>query len=120
MLGKLASRLWTVLIVLPLAVVLIVFSVANRQVVQISLDPVATDAPWFAVNVPLFVALFAALILGVLIGGIATWFTQGAYRKEARQKKVEATKLARERDVQKEQLNKLSGVRALPSPASLR
>lgn len=120
MLGKLASRLWTVVIVLPLAIVLIFFAVANRQAVQISLDPVATDAPWFAVSVPLFVALFAALILGVVIGGVATWFSQGAYRKQARQKQMEATKLARERDVQKEQLNRLSGTRALPSPASLR
>ncbi|MFK7793002.1 MAG: lipopolysaccharide assembly protein LapA domain-containing protein [Devosiaceae bacterium] len=120
MLGKFAKRLWTLLIVLPLAVLLIVFGVANRQAVQISLDPVVTDAPWFAVSVPLFVALFAALILGVLIGGIATWFTQGAYRKQARDTKVQATKLARERDVQKAQLNKLSGTRALPSPASLR
>lgn len=120
MLGRLLNRLSTVLIVLPLAVVLIVFGVANRQSVQISLDPVATDTPWFAVTVPLFVALFGALIVGVLIGGVATWFTQGAYRKEARQKKLEASKLARERDVQKEQINKLSGTRALPSPASLR
>ncbi len=120
MLGKVAKRLWTVLIVLPLAVILIVFAVANRQVVQISLDPVASDAPWFAVSMPLFVALFVALMLGVLIGGITMWFTQGAYRREAREKKIQATKLARERDVQKEQLNKLSGTRALPSPASLR
>lgn len=120
MLGKLAGRLWTLLIVLPLAIVLIVFGVANRQSVQISLDPVSTDAPWFAVNVPLFLALFGALIVGVVIGGVATWFTQGAYRKQARQTKLEASKLARERDVQKEQLNKLSGTRALPSPASLR
>lgn len=120
MLGKLFKRLSTLLIVLPLAIVLVAFGVANRQSVQISLDPVATDAPWFAVSVPLFVALFGALILGVLIGGIATWFTQGAHRKQARETKVQATKLARERDVQKEQLNKLSGTRALPSPASLR
>jgi uncharacterized integral membrane protein len=120
MLGKLASRLWTLLIVIPLAVLLIVFAVANRQSVQISLDPIATDAPWFAVNIPLFVGLFAALILGVIIGGTATWFSQGAYRKQARDRKMEATRLARERDVQKEQITKLSGQRALPSPASLR
>ena len=120
MLGKVAKRLWTLMVTLPLAVVLIAFGVANREPVRISLDPIASQAPWFAFDVPLFVALFVALILGVLIGGIAVWFTQGAYRKEARERKVEATKLARERDVQKEQLNKLSGVRALPNPASLR
>lgn len=120
MLSKLTKRLTTLLIVLPLAILLIVFGVANRELVQISIDPVATDAPFYAVQTPLFVALFAALILGVVIGGVAVWFTQGAYRKQAREKKVEARKLTRERDVQKEQLNRLSGTRALPSPASLR
>ena len=120
MLGKLAARLWTLLIVLPLAIVLIVFAVANRQPVQISLDPIAEQTPWFAVTVPLFVGLFVSLIVGVLIGGVAVWFTQGRMRKQARENKLQATKLARERDVQKEQLNKLSGARALPSPASLR
>lgn len=120
MLSKLTKRLTTLLIVLPLAILLIVFGVANRQLVQISADPLATDAPLYAVQVPLFVALFAALILGVVIGGVAVWFTQGSHRRQARETKVKASKLARERDVQKEQLNRLSGTRALPSPASLR
>lgn len=120
MIAKIAKRLWTLLIILPLAVILIAFSVANRQMVQISADPMSADAPIMAMSVPLFVALFAALIAGVVIGGVAVWLTQGAYRREARDKRVEATKLARERDVQKEQLNKMSGTRALPSPASLR
>lgn len=120
MLSKLTKRLTTLLIVLPLAVLLILFGVANRELVQVSLDPVATENPLFALQMPLFVALFAALMLGVVIGGVAVWFTQGAYRKQAREKRVEASKLARERDVQKEQLNRLSGTRALPSPASLR
>ena len=120
MLGKIVNRLWTLLIILPLAIILIVLAVANRQTVQLSADPISTAAPLYAVELPLFVALFAALILGVLIGGTAVWFTQGHYRKEARAKRAEAKKLARERDVQKEQLTKLSGTRALPSPASLR
>ncbi|MBV6656977.1 MAG: DUF1049 domain-containing protein [Devosiaceae bacterium] len=120
MLGKIAKRLWTVLIIVPLAIILIALAVANRQMVQLSMDPMSADAPFMAMQVPLFVAIFAALIVGVLIGGTAVWFSQGQFRKEARQKRAEATKLARERDVHKEQLNKMSGVRALPSPASLR
>lgn len=120
MFTKILQRLWTLLIIVPLGIVLIVFSVANRQPVQLSLDPVAVEAPLFAVTVPLFLALFAALVLGVLIGGTAMWWSQGAYRREARAKRAEARRLLRERDVQKEQINKLSGTRALPSPASLR
>lgn len=120
MLSRLTKRLTTFLIMLPLAVLLILFGVANRELVQVSLDPVTTDTPLYALQMPLFVALFAALMLGVLIGGVAVWFTQGSHRKQAREKRAEASKLARERDVQKEQLNRLSGTRALPSPASLR
>ena len=120
MLSKIVKRLWTLVFTLPLAVVLIVFAVANRQAVRLSLDPTAPDAPLYAVEVPLFVALFLALILGVMIGGTAMWFSQSAHRRQAREKQAEARRLARERDVQKEQLNRLSGTRALPSPASLR
>ncbi|MEM1286289.1 MAG: LapA family protein [Pseudomonadota bacterium] len=120
MLSKVAKRLWTLLFTLPLAVILIAFAVANRQLVEISFDPVATEAPLYAISVPLFLALFIALIIGVVVGGLAMWFSQGAHRKQAREKQAEARRLARERDVQKEQLNKLSGTRALPSPASLR
>ncbi|MEM6384102.1 MAG: lipopolysaccharide assembly protein LapA domain-containing protein [Pseudomonadota bacterium] len=120
MLGKIAKRLWTLLIILPLAIVLIALAVANRQMVQLSADPMSQDAPFMAMQVPLFVALFAALLVGIVVGGCAVWLSQGHYRKEARAKRAEADKLARERDVHKEQLSKLSGVRALPSPASSR
>lgn len=120
MLGKLAKRLWTILIVLPVAIVLVAFAVANRHLVLLSADPMSVDQPLYAISLPLFVVMFATLFVGVVIGGVAVWFSQGAYRKEARSKRAEAKRLARERDVQKEQLNKLSGVRALPSPISMR
>ena len=35
---------------------------------------------------PLFVLLFAALGLGMIVGSLATWLKQGRYRKLARQR----------------------------------
>ncbi|MBV8564699.1 MAG: LapA family protein, partial [Methylobacteriaceae bacterium] len=40
--------------------------------------------------------LFAALMLGVLVGGIASWLSQGKHRRAARQYRAEAARLRAE------------------------
>jgi uncharacterized integral membrane protein len=72
------------LIVLPLAVVIIAFAVANRQAVTVSFDPFSSTSPAYAATLPLFVLIFALLILGVLIGGVAVWLGQSKWRRTAR------------------------------------
>jgi len=84
-----------------LAIVLISFSVANREIVQISFDPTGAADPAFALNLPMFVVIFACLAIGLVIGGIGTWFTQGKHRKLARIKKQEAAKWQFEAEKQK-------------------
>ena len=42
---------------------------------------------------PLFIFLFVALALGMIVGSLATWVKQGRYRKLARQRGVEAENL---------------------------
>jgi len=83
-------------IVLPIAVVLVILSVANREPVTLSLDPIGTPAPAWSLTVPLFALLFVTLALGVLIGGMATWFGQGKWRKAARSERDSAMQLRRE------------------------
>ena len=61
------------LIVAPISLVVIVFAVANRQPVTLSFDPFSSDAPALAVTMPLFWLLFAALAIGIVLGGVATW-----------------------------------------------
>lgn len=79
------------LILLPIAVVIVAFAIANRQMISISFDPFSDpDSSTAFVTAPLFLLLFLALIVGTLIGGIATWFTQGANRRRARAAKDEA------------------------------
>ncbi len=77
-------KIVTAIIVVPLAVVIIAFAVANRQSVTVSFDPFASTSPAYAATLPLFVILFAVLILGVLVGGIAAWIRQGKWRRSAR------------------------------------
>ena len=75
------------LILLPLACLIVVFAVANRQTVVFTLDPLGSTDPNspLAFAVPLFVLAIILVIVGVLIGGFATWLRQGKWRKSARQ-----------------------------------
>ena len=79
------AKFFKLLIAIPVAVVLLAFAIANRQVISVSFDPFTDPAASSAVvTAPLFVLLFLALIVGTFLGGIATWITQGANRRRAR------------------------------------
>jgi uncharacterized integral membrane protein len=95
------------LIMLPAALVLLTFALANRHPVRLGLDPFHPDAPVLSIQLPFYAYLIGALILGVALGGISTWFNQGRWRQLARNRKVEsrrwqaeADRLARERDLE--------------------
>jgi uncharacterized integral membrane protein len=72
------------IILIPLAILMVMFAVANRGSIPISLDPVSVNAPALTVHVPLFLLLLIVLILGVLAGGIAAWLRQSKWRRAAR------------------------------------
>jgi len=92
-------KIVTTIIVVPLAAVIIAFAVANRQAVTVSFDPFSATAPAYAATLPLFVILFAVLILGVIIGGIAAWLGQGKWRRAARKLDAELRALRQEMDL---------------------
>jgi uncharacterized integral membrane protein len=73
-----------VLVLVPLALAIAMFAVANRAPVLIGFDPFGAQPPMFAFVSPLYLALMVALILGVLVGGIAAWMSQGPRRRRAR------------------------------------
>ena len=91
-------KILNLVVLLPLAVVLIVLSVANRQPVQFSLDPLNTNEPILALTLPFFVFLFVSLLFGAIVGGLITWFSQGRNRKELRKRTDEVNKLIREKE----------------------
>lgn len=81
------------LILVPIALAIVLFSVANRAPVRVSLDPISRDAPVLAYDLPLFAVVLAALAIGVLIGGLASWLAQGKHRKAARRNRREVEAL---------------------------
>ncbi len=94
-------------IALVAAVLLVTLSVANRDPVRLVLDPFRPEAPVISLTLPLYAYLLGALTIGVVLGGLSTWMTQGRWRKTARVKaqdamrwQAEADRLARERDNQ--------------------
>ena len=92
-------KIVTTIIVVPLAVVIIAFAVANRQAVTVSFDPFSAVSPAYAATLPLFAVIFAVLILGVLIGGIAAWLGQGKWRRAARKLDADVRSLQQETDL---------------------
>jgi uncharacterized integral membrane protein len=77
-------KIVTAVVVVPLAIVIVAFALANRQTVTVSFDPFSAATPAYAASLPLFALIFILVIVGVLIGGIATWLGQGPWRRRAR------------------------------------
>lgn len=91
-------RLLGLVITIPVGILLVALAIANRHKVPLILDPFQPDQPLMTVELPFFVYLFAALVAGVILGGLATWFSQGRYRKTARFETREAAKWRQEAD----------------------
>jgi uncharacterized integral membrane protein len=91
-------RYLKLLVILPVAAAVIALAVINRGPATLFYLPPQLGAA--SVTLPMFVVLFAAVMAGVLIGGMAAWWVQGrhrrlerAYRREAESLKAEAQRL---------------------------
>jgi uncharacterized integral membrane protein len=89
-------RLLNWFILFPLAVVIVLFAVANRTWVTVSFDPFEGKESPLTLYVPLFIVIFAALIVGVVIGGLVSlarqwrlWRTARAAQDELARAKAE-------------------------------
>ncbi len=69
------------IVLIPVAIILVAWALANRAPVVVSFDPFNASEPAFALSVPLYAVCFVVLIAGVLIGGAATWLKQGRWRR---------------------------------------
>jgi len=97
------------LVFVLLGLILIVFAVANRHLVTVSFDPFGSGDSAFNLRPePLFVIIIAAMIVGVVAGGSATWFRQRHWRRAARQHEADARQA-------RAQLAELCGSAAKPS-----
>ena len=86
------------LILIPLALIIIAFAIANRQTVSFNLDPFGIASSALNFQAPLFALAFALAILGVIVGGIATWLKQSHWRRAARSLDSEVRKLRGENE----------------------
>jgi len=93
------------LVAFPAAAILVTLAVANRHTARLVLDPFRPEDPVLSIDLPFYAYLLIALVIGVALGGTATWMTQSRWRRTARRRaqealrwQAEADRLARERD----------------------
>ncbi|CAN7579631.1 LapA family protein [Rhizobium sp. LjRoot254] len=101
-------RFIKLIVLVPIAIILVVLSVANRHFVTLALNPFRPDDTLLSVSLPLFVFLFIALMAGVILGSLVTWFAQGRYRKQARDEAHEARKWREEAGKQRTRVEEIT------------
>jgi uncharacterized integral membrane protein len=93
------------LVLAPLAAIIVLLAVANRQPVMISLDPFLSEPRTLTVEIPLFILILASVIFGVVIGGIAAWLRQSKWRRHARVTQAELRSLRGEIEAMRHRLD---------------
>ncbi len=96
--GSTLRRVVAAIILIPLAIVIIAFAVANRQNVTVSFDPLSSDVAASSVTLPLYQVIIIVLIIGVVIGGVAAWLRQSKWRRTARRLEREVDELRNDVD----------------------
>jgi uncharacterized integral membrane protein len=81
------------LLLAPVAIVALVFAIANRHVVTVVFNPFGNDVAGLQLTAPLFIVLLLAVMFGVLIGGVASWLAQGKHRRAARQARTDLAQM---------------------------
>jgi Lipopolysaccharide assembly protein A domain len=89
-------RMLRLLVLGVVAVAAVSFAVANRHVVRFMLDPLSGPQGSLYIEAPLFFYLFTALIIGFILGALAAWASQGRWRRAARVRADEVSRLKRE------------------------
>jgi uncharacterized integral membrane protein len=79
------------ILTLPLIVVVVIFAIANRESTTLDLWPFELSA-----QLPLFVILLACVVIGMVVGGVATWLSAAPVRRRARRARRQVAELERE------------------------
>ena len=84
-------RFLSFLITLPLTLLVVDFAVSNRQSVPMGLFPLVDQ-----VEMPLFLPVVLALVIGLLAGAVFVWLSGHGTRVKARREAKRAQQLERE------------------------
>ena len=101
-------------ILVPLAVIIVMFAVANREIITVSFDPFDSAHPALALKMPLFMLIFVLVGVGVAVGGIASWLRQHKWRMRARLAEAEARDLRARLDTEQSRRNVPAALDASP------
>lgn len=82
---------------------LILFAIANRQIVAVSFSPLP-----MVIEAPLYALVMIALAIGAVIGGMAVWFRSYARKREANRLKRRISALEHHIDTHRRQNEELA------------
>ena len=91
-------KFFWIVVMLPVGIILATLMVINRHSVSFVYNPFAAKEFAQKLEMPFFFYLLGALIIGTMIGGAATWFAQGRWRKAAKKRSREAYDLRKKAD----------------------
>ncbi|MCB1463986.1 MAG: DUF1049 domain-containing protein [Nitratireductor sp.] len=106
------KRILSIVLAVPVGIALIVASVANRQTVTLRLDPFNEADPALSLDLPFFAFLFAALLVGMIVGAVAVWLGQGKHRRSAKRERGEARKWRDEAEQSRKRADELAATLA--------
>ncbi len=89
------------LVTAPIALLLVVFAVSNRETVTVTLWPLPV-----MLDAPLYLIVLLVLLVGFLVGQLVAWINGGRWRREARRRSRRIEALERELAATQAQLPK--------------
>lgn len=89
------------LVTAPLALLLVVFAVSNRESVTVTLWPLPAT-----LDAPLYLVVLLVLLAGFLVGQLVAWINGAGWRREARRRARRIESLERELAATQAQLPK--------------
>lgn len=108
------QTLWLLFVGLPVALVAVVFSIANRHGMTINLWPLERSE-----ELPVFAVILVALVVGFLLGAIVMWLSSATVRDRARRARLQKDDLERELTYVKRQQDKAEGAAPATAQRSL-
>jgi uncharacterized integral membrane protein len=91
-------KLFRILIGLIGLIVIVAFSVSNRQIIEVALAPLPGT-----IAMPVFAIFLFGFAVGVIVGGIGTWLAGWRKRREGRRARSRAAALENQLNVIREQ-----------------
>jgi uncharacterized integral membrane protein len=99
------------LVAVPVALVLVIFAVSNREAVTVTFWPLPVQ-----VGAPLWLVVLLAALVGFLFGEIVAWVNGRRWRRDARRKTRRIDALERELAATQSQMATDAGGVRLPAP----